>query len=140
DHFEPARLHHRQVARLLALENAAGIYANLTIGTPYACARTTQPPVSHRLARFVDRRQGIACREGNERASTVDKERIVQRYPGANMYGLRRYKRRFQFPLVRKTEKQYFRPSAAYLGSRGRPINPIMTCFGTSCAANSRRF
>src|SRR4029453_11523663 len=30
--------------------------------------------------------------------------------------------------------------SAAYLGSRGRPINPIPPSLGTSCAANSRRF
>src|SRR5262245_28363545 len=106
--FEPTRLHHRQVARLLALENAASINANLAIGAPDACPVAHQPAISHRLARFVDRRQGIARREGNERHSIAVKERTVQRDQDANMLALGCRERRFQFALVRDIDKQYF--------------------------------
>src|SRR5262249_39072010 len=90
------------------LENAPGINANLAISGPYACPIAHQPAISYRFARFVDRRQGMAGREGNKRDSMVVKERIIQRYEGANLFALRYHERRFKFTLVGNLKKSYF--------------------------------
>ena len=43
DQLEFGRLHDRQIGRLCALENAAGIDADLTMSVCYACPITDQP-------------------------------------------------------------------------------------------------
>jgi hypothetical protein len=60
DELEFCRSQHRQIGRLLALENPAGIDTGLTVHVGNAASITQQPTSGGELTPLVDRGQGVA--------------------------------------------------------------------------------
>src|SRR5215475_13996239 len=72
DHeLEFDRLHDRQVGRLLALENAAGVHAGLAICISKVRSVAHQAASFGRLALRIDRRHPTVSRQGSELKATV---------------------------------------------------------------------
>jgi hypothetical protein len=60
DHFESRRLHHWKVGGLLALNDAAGIEADLAIGLGQARSVTHQTTGRDRFPKWIDRGNAVA--------------------------------------------------------------------------------
>ena len=66
DQLELGRLHYRQIRWLGALENVPSVDARLAIGASKACPIAHQAAGFHVIARIVNRRNGMACRQCNQ--------------------------------------------------------------------------
>src|SRR5262249_33045196 len=63
DEFEPGRLHDRQIRRLRALENAAGVDTHVAISIPQTCAVAHQSADFGMMTVLVYCRNRVACRQ-----------------------------------------------------------------------------
>jgi hypothetical protein len=69
-------LRDRQIGRLLAPENPAGVDAGLTIGIGEARAVTRQAAGRGKLTSFINRRNGMARCQRNDSIALAVKERV----------------------------------------------------------------
>jgi hypothetical protein len=77
DHeLELGWLHDRQIGRLLAPENPAGVDAGLTIGIGEACAVACEAAGHGKLTSFINRRNGTARCQRNDLIALAAKERV----------------------------------------------------------------
>ena len=76
DQLEFGRLHHRQVGRLVALENAAGIHAGLTISVGKAGSVAHQPADGSELAHIINCWQRMPRRQLNNSVAVAKQHGI----------------------------------------------------------------
>ena len=76
DQFELGRQYDGQVARLLALENSAGVVAGLAIGIRSAGAVADQAAGFGLLAICVDCRHGKTCGQRNKLVAVIEEQGI----------------------------------------------------------------
>jgi hypothetical protein len=74
DELEPGWLHDRQVGGLDAIENAAGIDADLTIHVREVRSIAHQPAGSHSITIRINRRNTFARRQGDNLYAAADEE------------------------------------------------------------------
>jgi hypothetical protein len=84
EQLELGGLHHRQVRRLLALENAAGIDADLTPQIRIAVAVARQTASGDEFEHVIDGRHRVAQRQRGELCCAIVEERIGYDYEAAD--------------------------------------------------------
>src|SRR5712692_8256727 len=77
DELELARLQHRQVGRVLALEDAAGIDSSLAIRVRKGRSVAHQPAGFGILAHVIDRRYSMVRRQRDELYATAGEKWLV---------------------------------------------------------------
>src|SRR6516162_3319621 len=99
DELEFGRQHHRQVGRLLALEDSAGILTNLTVRPRDARAITNQPTDLDKFAPSVGRRQRMTFGKCDDFNAPVHEKRIGSDEERVGVLLDSRGKRRLQITL-----------------------------------------
>src|SRR6516225_10035065 len=77
DQLEGRRLLDRQIGRLGALQNLSGVNANQAKGSYEVQSIADQAASFDELARLVDRRNAVGCRQRHELLAPVGKERVT---------------------------------------------------------------